>query len=203
MSVSLDQFLKVYPGLKRIVGEERLRKWYEKLVSHLGPSVDLVSYLPLFLKKNVKAEKLENYFYELADYEWSQEFLKSFRYESRPQNQSEIPRYELSSSLRILRLEHDILMWVREEIKNSPSKRPQVLMFFYNPLTNTGEVHEVSVHEAAVIDSLSESPLSESALFDFLKESHGPNPELERLWQSAFKNLLGLGVLVPATELFQ
>jgi hypothetical protein len=168
-----DDFMTPFPILAKLSGE-RFQLWKTSLTKEIGSDLEqLQSYLPLWLKKNSKAQGLPEFWTDLADYEWSRYWVKTVAATS-----SRRSKIQLNPFVRVLRLTFDIPAWIESSLETAPAKRAHVVL-----ISNCGQL-EANFEAAAIIDELEEKSQSEDELLARLNQKHGPREwrgELNRL----------------------
>jgi hypothetical protein len=177
-----DNFMAPFPVLEKLAGD-RWHLWKKSLAREIGQDgPDLQSYLPLWLKKNSKAQGLAEFWTDLADFEWSKFWVAQ---NLPPVLKGSGEKLSLNPFNRILRLSFDLVPWFETSHEAPPSKRAHVLLISAN-----GQF-EASFEMAAIIDELGEEPLTRTQLVMELEKKQGP-----RDWASPIEKLISGKVIL-------
>ena len=138
------------------------------------------SYFPLWLKKQAGLKVFETYWAELADFDWSLNWVRS-QTDLKPTVGNALMVNPLS---RIHKFEFDIQGWILSG-SDKPQKDPHIL------IVSPVKILRADREMALIIDELSEHPQSEDSLLQLLSEKESKN----QLTQS-LNALTRLGIVI-------
>jgi len=179
-----------FPQLKKVC-RGQWPNWQDALAKEIGgDTAKLQSYLPMYLKKNSAALKIPAFWIELADYEWSIQFVKDAdravlkSADSPPAAKGSL---RVNPFVRILKLKYDIKGWIHGGASGEPKEKHHLMV-----ISKTARF-EASFAFAAVIDELDDGPVERKKLEEILGAKHGA-----RDWSAAIATLINGGAVLAS-----